>query len=126
MGMDLTLYPHKEKVQYWRSMIGSSFLRLDQDYELFAQIDRKVMGDAGGDVKQVCMPKPLPPNVEFMAYDDDGLKEMRTDMYGVGLTYVEAWELKKVKLAGSSDWNKAIFAMIQALPDSYPVVLMWR
>jgi hypothetical protein len=128
MGMDLTLYPHKEKIQHWRSMVGSSFLHLDQDYGLFAQIDRGVMGDAGGDVKQVCKPKPLPPNVEFMTYDDDdGIKEMRTDKYGEGLTYVEAWELKKVKLdPESSDWNKAIFAMIKAIPDAYPVVLMWR
>lgn len=127
MGMDLTLYPHKEKIQHWRSMVGSSTLRLDQDYELFAQIDKGVMDRHGEEVKQVCKPKPLPPNVEFMTYDDDGIKEMRTDMYGEGLTYVEAWELKKVKLdPESTDWNKAIFALIKALPDSYPVVLMWR
>lgn len=126
MGMDLTLYPHKEKIQHWRSMVGSSYLRLDREYDLFAQIDRGVMGDEGGDVKQVCKPKPLPPNVEFMVYNDEGLKETRTDKYGEGLTYVEVWELKKVKLpVDSSDWNKAIFAMIKALPDAYPVVLMW-
>lgn len=126
MGMDLTLYPHDERIQNWRSMCGSSILNLDRHYELFGQIDRNVMGDAGGDVKQVCKPKPLPPNVTFMTYEDDGIKERRTDKYGEGLTYVEAWELKKVKVSDSSPWNKAVFAMIQALPDSYPVVLFWR
>lgn len=126
MGMDLTLYPHNERIQAWRSMCGSSMLHLDQHYELFGQIDLGVMGDAAGKAKQVCKPKPLPPNVTFMDYEDDGIKERRTDKYGEGLTYVEAWELKKVKVSDSSDWNKAVFAMIQALPDSYPVVLMWR
>lgn len=127
MGMDLTLYPHKEKIQHWRSQIGKAGLRLDRQYEIMAQIDRGVMGDAGGDdVEQVCKPKPLPPNVTFMVYEDEGIKERRTDRYGEGLTYVEAWELKKVKVPEpSSEWNKAIFAFIKALPDSYPVVLMW-
>lgn len=126
MGMDLTLYPHNERIQEWRSMTGSSTLDLNRHYKLFAQIDKKVMGDAGGDVKQVCSPKPLPPNVTFHVYEDEGIKERRTDKWGEGLTYVEAWELKKVNASDSSDWNKAVFAMIQSLPDSYPVVLFWR
>ncbi len=107
-------------------MTGSSTLDLDRHYKVFAQIDKKVMGDVGGDVKQVCSPKPLPPNVTFHVYEDEGVKERRTDKWGEGLTYVEAWELKKVNASDSSDWNKAVFAMIQALPDSYPVVLFWR
>lgn len=126
MGMDLTLYPHDECIQQWRSMVGSSNLHLQRHYALFAQINLQVMGDAGGKPKQVCQPKPLPPNVRLMVYEDDGIKERRTDKYGEGLTYVEAWELKKVNASDSSDWNKAVFAMIQALPDSYPVVLFWR
>lgn len=125
MGMDLTLYPHNDRIQNWRSQYSSPALRLDRDYEIFAQIDKNVMGEQGGKVKQVCKPKPLPPNVEFIVYDDDGRKERRDDKYGEGLTYVEAWELKKVDVSDACDWTKAIFAMIKALPDSYPVVLMW-
>lgn len=124
MGMDLTLYPHNGRIQDWRSQHYSPALRLDRQYEIFAQIDQAVMGKEDK-VKQVCKPKPLPPNVTFMVYNDDGLKETRTDKYGEGLTYVEAWELKKVNVSEASDWTKAIFAMIKALPDSYPVVLMW-
>lgn len=127
MGMDLWLYPHREPIKHWRTQIGIEGLRLDQHYDLFAQIDRNVMGDAGGDVKQVCKPKPLPPNVEFLIYDDEkGIQETRTDMYGEGLTYVEAWELKKVDISKVAPWTKAVFALIHALPDSYPVILMWR
>jgi hypothetical protein len=124
MGMDLTLYPHNRPIQKWQSQIGSAALRLDRHYELFAQIDQKVMGDQFN-VKQVCTPKPLPPNVEFMVYTDEGIEETRTDKYGTGLTYVEAWELKKVNLTDADIWTKAVFALIQALPDSYPVILMW-
>jgi len=45
--------------------------------------------------------------------------------YGDGLTYVEAWELKKVNISEAMTWTKAVFALIKALPDSYPVILMW-
>jgi hypothetical protein len=122
--MDLKLFPYNGPVQRWQVQVGGTALRLDRNYEIFAQVDKKVMGDREK-VEQVCTPKPLPPNVTFMVYEDDGVKERRTNPYGEGLTYVEAWELKKVKLVEASDWNKAIFAMIQALPDAYPVVLMW-
>lgn len=125
MGMDLTLYPHNEPIQRWQCQFSSPALRLSRDYELFAKIDRGVMGDQGGPAKQVCKPKPLPPNVRFMVYDDEGYRERRTDKYGEGLTYVEAWELKRVKLTEASDWNKAVFALINALPDAYPVILLW-
>lgn len=126
MGMDLTLYPHNQPVQRWQSQIGSAALRLDRDYEIFAQIDKGVTGEGHFEkIKQVCNPKPLPPNVEFMVFEEEGLKETRTDHYDKGLTYVEAWELKKVDVSEGADWTKAIFAMIKALPDAYPVVLMW-
>lgn len=125
MGMDLTLYPYNRPINTWTSQVGEAALRLDRHYELFAQIDQKVMGDQFN-VKQICQPKSLPANVEFMYFDDEkGVKVTREDKYGNGLTYVEAGELKKLDLADSEIWTKAIFALIKALPDSYPVILMW-
>lgn len=125
MGMELTLYPADVPGRLWVWHLGRAALRLSRDYSIFAQISEKVMGKRDG-VEQVCDPKPLPPNVRFTVYEDEGLQDRRTDPYGAGITYVEAWELKKVKLAeDASPWNKAIFALIHALPDDYPVILMW-
>jgi hypothetical protein len=89
--MDLKLFPHNGPVQRWQCQIGGAALRLDREYEIFAQVDKGVMGSYGEGATQVCTPKPLPPNVMFMVYEDDGVKERRTNPYGSGLTYVEAW-----------------------------------
>lgn len=128
MGMDLTLSPFRMGAQSWNGMhLARQCLSLDRDYEIMAQIDKEQMGGYGKGAKAVCKPQRLPPGLKFWWYADEGLKERRDDPYGSLLTYVEAGELAKVAMPpDASHWNKAVFAMMKALPADTPVVLWWH
>jgi hypothetical protein len=124
MGLDLTLIPcaysTEKKFSEW--ILATTRLDLFRNYDIFGQIDSRGRGD--GPV--VCNAKPLPPNVRFDWYEDDGIKERKEDQYGDKLTYVLAGELVKVKTKDTCQWNKAVFAMMKALPADTPVILWWH
>lgn len=125
MGMDLALSPFTHHPSQWKWHLETARLPLDRDYRLFTQVSKKVMGTEE-DVEQICKPKPLPPNVKFDAYEDEGIKTRKTDPYGEKLTYVLAEELAKLDLTGVSPWNRAVFAMMKQLPPDTPVILWWH
>jgi hypothetical protein len=126
MGLDLTLVPKQwgkfnPHARDW--FLAHTRIDLDRDYYIFDQIENH--RDTG--VRQVCDPKSMPGNVDFDWYYDDGHRKTLEDPYGSPLKFVLARELTKVNLsAGASAWNKAVFAMIRALPPETPVVLWWH
>jgi hypothetical protein len=101
-------------------------LSLDQNYRLFGHIDNEHMAEKG--VKQVCKPKPIPPAFKVMVLDEEsGWKEEAETPYGDRLTYVVARELAKIKSEiWDTPWNRAILAMIKALPEDFPIILWWH
>jgi hypothetical protein len=134
MGMDLAIYPFdyfwptlgRQKWAEQENITWITSTRLDtvRDYRFYAQISKEVMGDKEG-VKAVCEPKPLPKFVRVMVYQDEGLKERKTDPYGSKLTYVTAGELGKVEpLKGS--WNESVITFIRTFPEDTPVILWWH
>lgn len=126
MGMDLTLCPFKHGPRQWTgSHLSYTRLDFERDYDLFAQVSNEVMGKQSK-AKQVCKPFPIPPNVEFMWYGDEGLKARRDDPYGEQLTYVEAGQLAKINVENSCQWNKGIIAMMKELNPATPVILWWH
>jgi hypothetical protein len=121
MGLDLSVVPvNYHQMDWW---LGNNRLGFNRDYFLFEQIDSKGRTDLDP-LPKICNPKPLPPNVQFDWYDDEGLETITTDPYGTPLTYVTAGELAEVK--SEHDWNAAIIAMMKALPPQTPVVLYWH
>lgn len=58
--------------------------------------------------------------------EEGGWVTEKEDAYGNPLTYVTAKELSGVDLEGQTAWNKAVFAMVKALPKDSPVVLWWH
>lgn len=124
MGMDLTLCPYSHDPSTWGWHLAVDRLNLDRNSALFEQIGEYVTGN--GKKKPVCIPKPLPPNVRFTWYEDDGMKDRQDDQYGSPLTYVLAHELSKVNTEKTSSWNKAVFAMIRALEPQTPIILWWH
>ena len=125
MGMDLTLCPYQYGPDRWDWHLSYTRIGLQRNYELFEQISEAVMGKNKKN-PAVCTPKPLPTSVKFQWYEDEGLKDRRTDQYGSTLTYVEAHELAKVNTEKSSPWNQAIFEMLRKLDPRTPVVLWWH
>jgi len=101
-------------------------LDLDQDYRLFGHIDNEHMQEKG--VKQVCRPKPIPPGFKVMVLgEEEGWKQEKETPYGDKLTYVLAEELAKIKPEiWDTPWNKAVLAMIKALPEDFPIILWWH
>lgn len=127
MELELILVHNRGSGFQSDALYATDTLNLDQDYSLFAQIDNEVMDEKGA--KQVCKPKPVPPGFKIKRLEEegDGWTNQTEDPYGKELTYVLAKELRKVKEeADWTDWNKAIFAMIKALPADFPVVLWWH
>jgi hypothetical protein len=128
MALELILVHNHGKGFQSDALYVQDSLELDQDYNLFAQIDKEWMGSYGKRAVQVCKPKPIPPGFKVMRLDEeDGWKHEPETCYGEELTYVLAKELCKV-VQGSdwTDWNKAVFAMMKALPADFPIILWWH
>lgn len=124
MGIDLTLCPFRHHPGPWTWHLAYDRMSLHRDYQIFGQIDKN-MGRAEK-IKVVCDPQRLPPGVRFTWYGDEGIKDETENPYGDTLTYVEAFELAKVKVDNTSDYNKAVFTMIRALEPRTPIVLWWH
>lgn len=123
MGLDLTLCIIREYATSW--WLGYNRLSLDRDYDVFEQIQKC---HSETEVVPVCNPVPLPANVKFDWYGDEGCKEEKEDPYGYPLTYVFAKELKKVSVmkVNSGSWNRTVWSMIMSLPDQTRIVLWWN
>ena len=130
MGVDLTVSPIRHATLDW--WLCYERIRFDRDYELFGQIDKFGRGKR----PVVCHPLPIPVGKRVQWYGDDGLETITTNPYGTPLTYIVANEFRKLVIdeygAGChdgisliSDWNRAVMAMLTAMPPDTPVVLYW-
>jgi hypothetical protein len=119
MGLDLTLAPVRFGDPWW---LLHTRIDLDRNYELFDQIVNH-----RDTAKQLCIPYAVPSDIKLQWYGDDGIATTATDPYGKPLHYVFAGDLARVKLPASTGaWNKAVFAMICAMPRDTKVVLYWH
>jgi hypothetical protein len=114
MGIDLTIYPQQFDMKWKLCDQGLTF---DRDYKIFGQIC---------DDRPKIEPHPCPDDWQIQIYDDDGIRDCKEDCYGTKLTYLFAFELKKLDMSDISEWNKAIKAFIDALPDDMKVILWWH
>ena len=111
MGIDLTL----KVIQYESQSpwLTHNNVYLDRDYGIQEAVQKL---DAF----------PVPRGA-VLHYTDDGLHERATDPYGDPLRFMHACQLAKLALpADASEWNKAAFAWIKALPETTPIVLWWH
>jgi hypothetical protein len=121
MGLDLTLAPENYPSSWWLTF---DRIRVDRDYRLYSQI-AGLRGTAG--YTQVCNPRPIPSNVKVQWYEDEGIKERKTDPYGSPLTYLTAGELLAVALpTNASPWNKGVWAFLKELPPDTRILLWWH
>lgn len=128
MSMELRLIFVRNRGSYFGTgdLYVTDELEVEQDYTLYGHIDNKHMCEKG--VKQVCKPKPIPPGFKVMVLDEeDGWKERKDAPHAGKLTYVTAEELAKIKPEiWKGDWNKAVLAMLKALPAEFPLILWWH
>ncbi len=122
MGVDLTVVPIRyPNLDWW---LAYNRIGLDRSYALFRQF--KPFDNAP---EAEIAPLPLPPNVKFQWYGDDGLKEQATDSYDTPLTFVYAADFARLKIDEIyplSPLNRAVIAMMAQLPADTPVVLWWH
>ena len=116
MGIDLTVLPIKHVNFNW--WLGHERLRFDRDPPLFDAILKLT-------------PIPIPREVDFQNYEDEGLESTREDRYGRELTYLLAGQFRPVLTAaaeyrfGNSDWNLAVLRFLNDIHPSTPTVLLW-
>lgn len=102
-----------------------------QDYRVYAQL-RDLRGDTmGADRPDVpkrphIEPRALPSDVHIPLYGDNGRREVDSDTLGRPLTFVTAGQLRVLQVEQSSPWNRALKALLSALPPTTPIVLYWR
>ena len=112
MGLDLAVMPMRFKDMDW--WLCTERLSCDRQHELFESI-------------QMLPAKPIPAKKSVQVYDDDGIREVKTDPYGSPLTYLTAGEMSKARLPkGLTDWNKGIMAFVKSIPSDTPVILWWH
>ena len=128
MALELILVHNHGKGFQKEDLYVQDLLALDQDYDLFAQIDKEWMGSHGENAVQVCKPKPIPPGFKVFKLEEekDEWQLQKDNMYGEEIEYVLAKELAKVQVENSTAWNKAVFAMMKALPPDFPIILWWH
>ena len=106
-----------------RTVVGClDQLRLDRDEEIFEQI-RSGEVTAEPLVRTTEIPPHLWIEVERVG---GGVKRIREDKYGQLLTFAYAFELRRLRMSeDASRWNRAVKALIDALPDDVPIILWW-
>jgi hypothetical protein len=121
MGLNLTLLPLQNPRELVEVSVSTyNRLRFDRDYSLFGQIININKS------KPIIKPLAIPPQLWVEIYEDEGLNRTRTNNYDNGLTFVYAYELKKLKLSKNvSAINRAIMAFVRKLPDDTPIILWW-
>jgi hypothetical protein len=132
MGIDLTLCPDKQSALYGLTVpttadwhLAYCRLKLHRHAALF-------------DAMSALKPVPLPANVRFSWYGDEGLEDRTTDPYGGPLTYLPAGVFHALDLSANmltlhrhpplrlDPWNAAILHFLRAVPDHTRVVLWWH
>jgi hypothetical protein len=128
MGLDLTLCPNPFSnlgIEWDGRFLAYDRISLKRNYTIFAQICPEINRDWNMREKQRCNPKPMPVPVAW--YNDEGIETITEDAYGKPLTYVTAGELSKIKVPkDTSDWNKAVFALIRSLDPETQILLYWH
>lgn len=115
MGRALTLCPDR----YGKALNGfGAHTRLEtrRQSDFYAAID--ALG-----------PQPLPPNVWFQWYDEEGCEDRQTDDYGTPLTWLPAGAFRNIPSlvrTTLSPWNHAVLMFLHALPSATKVVLWWH
>lgn len=124
MGLDLALYPDQWERARFDSILATVRLPLERDYDLFGRISHINRTEE----QPICKPRPLADIAPkgLHNFEDEGLVYRLDDPYGDPLTYLSARELAAVPCEDSSTWNKAVFAMIRALPPGTTIVLWWH
>ena len=122
MGLNLTLLPLQgpEELQKTRVLCRNR-LSFDKDYEVFLQLN-----GFDGKIKPTVKVHPIPPSLWVQTYEEEGIRERRTDKLGVEITFVYAEQLKGLDTSNSSPLNKAINAFIWMLPNNTPILLLWE
>lgn len=130
MSLSLMIYPLSEGslVLNETSVRARDCLRLDDDYRIYGQLTDMSYHN-GEDVpeKPTIVTHKIPLQLWVTIYEDEGLQHTREDAYGKELTVVYAKQMKKLVIPeDASPWNKAIKALIDALPNDIPIILDWR
>ena len=121
MATDLTVLP----IQFGNldSWLAYNRMALECDYSIFNQI----VGFREARARRYAVkPQPLPATKRCEHYDEEGLIAITQDAYGTPLTYALAADFRAIKTDGTSEWNKAVIAMLCQLPSDTPVVLWWH
>jgi hypothetical protein len=111
VGIDLTVCPIIGNGTSW--WLGYNRLKFNNDNDLYDL------------VKQLPV-LPLPHEVDFDWYEDDGVKKQVIDSKGNSLTFTHAGHFRKIDLSYYKGWNFAVLTFLQALPPTTPVVLWWH
>ena len=122
MSLNLTLFPLRSPEDLTRTkVLCRNRLSFDTDYEVFLQLN-----GFDGKTKQTIKVQPIPVSLWVESYEDEGVRERRTDKLGREITFVYAGELKTLNVSSSTSLNKAIVAFIQCLPDNTPILVLWE
>jgi hypothetical protein len=70
--------------------------------------------------------KPLPAGLKVGHYEDEGLKWEEVDRYGRRLTFTTPCDLRRLSLPDDlAPWNRAVLAILRALPSDARIILYW-
>lgn len=130
MGLDLTLLLPLRGPEGMGGMGSTTLLcydrlSFDRDSSIFGQLVD--LTERGQSTKPTIKVHPIPPQMWVDTYEDGGIERTREDPYGDELTFVYAQQLRELKIQETaSAKNKAIKAFVDALPDNFPIILLWR
>lgn len=121
MSLYLTIFPLSGPEDLTKtSVFPKTQLEFDQDYEILGQLTDTLDGET------TIKARPIPPQLWVDIYEEKGRRRIREDRYDEELTFVYAYQLKKLKMPeGASHYAKAVKAFIDALPDDVPIILWW-
>jgi predicted ATP-dependent protease len=107
----------------------ADWLKFNQEYYLFDQIQRKLVPSqedphTSVDVKVKTEPLPKQLQIRLAGYNCD---KTRVDKYGNELTFTTAEELSKAELSShTTERNEAVMIYVRALQRKTPIVFYWH
>lgn len=125
MSWDLTLLPdHYNK--------AAEDFGLDGDVMCHSMLEFDRSGHIFDLIVAICNPQPIPTGVTLVMHQDKGLNETHEDHYGARITWTTAARLYDVlhRVVNNgiylTQWNRAIFIMLKALPSYQKIYLYWH
>lgn len=115
MGVDLALSPIDNACATMASLGFLCFNRLDTDRDYRLQDAVRAIAKTDGTNGQI-----------WGTYQDDGLDRSGEDAYGEPLMSLPAVKLLAARHDDMSEWNRAVWAFLEAMPPETPVVLYWH